>query len=315
MMNSWRSAAIVFLFVPLVWGASGLAGGAGGEKKPAFPTPLGYVSDYADLIEPDWQGRIRAVCKELEDRTGVEMIVVTIETASPHSHAREYAEGLYKEWHIGAAQQERGMLLLASLKERQAVVVLGRSLLSLVGKPKLDELSAQYLIPMFQNARYGESLYRTACRIGLGLGQCGPSGRRTETLVECGILDERRRGASHVVCPLAIHPPGTATSVSTLAARWILEHRPGRIWGELRRVRREHERAGVKVTKGRDRHAFIADPLPLQQASRLQRLVVFKRDGPRHRGAFLIGNNAPGRRQIRVSHPGVRIRKTLHVGQ
>ena len=162
MMNSWRSAAIVFLFVPLVWGASGLAGAAGGDKKPAFPTPLGYVSDYADLIEADWQGRIRAVCKELEDRTGVEMIVVTIETAGPYSHAREYAEGLYKEWHIGAAQQERGMLLLASRKERQAVVVLGRSLLSLVGKPKLDELSTQYLIPMFQNTRYGESLYRTS---------------------------------------------------------------------------------------------------------------------------------------------------------
>ncbi|MYA28837.1 MAG: TPM domain-containing protein, partial [Nitrospira sp. SB0666_bin_27] len=98
-MNTWRSAAMVFLFVPLVWGAPGLAGAAGVEKKSAFPRPLGYVSDYAELIDADWQSRIRAVCKELEDRTGVEMIVVTIETASPHSHAREYAEGLYKEWH------------------------------------------------------------------------------------------------------------------------------------------------------------------------------------------------------------------------
>ena len=149
------------LFVLFVWAFPGAAGAAGGEKKFDFPRPLGYVSDYADLIESDWQSRIRAVCKELEDRTGVEMIVVTIATAGPHSHAREYAEGLYKEWHIGAAQQERGMLLLASLKERQAVVVLGRTLLSLVGKSQLDELSAQYLIPMFQNARYGESLYRT----------------------------------------------------------------------------------------------------------------------------------------------------------
>lgn len=161
-MKVWRSVPILFLYVLLVYVPPGLADAAGGEKKPAFPTPLGYVSDYADLIEADWQSRIRDVCKELEDRTGVEMIVVTIATASPHSHAREYAEGLYKEWHIGSAQQERGMVLLASLKERQAVVVLGRSLLSLIGKPKLDELSTQYLIPMFQNARYGESLYRAA---------------------------------------------------------------------------------------------------------------------------------------------------------
>ena len=157
-----RPAPILFLFILFVWMSPWPAGAAGGEKNPAFPKPLGYVSDYADLIEPDWQSRIRDVCKELEDRTGVEMIVVTIATSSPHSHARGYAEGLYKEWHIGAAQQERGILLLASLKERQAVVVLGRSLLSLVGKPQLDELSTRHLIPMFQNARYGESLYRTA---------------------------------------------------------------------------------------------------------------------------------------------------------
>lgn len=162
MMIPWRSIRFFLLFLILIWLSGGTVWAIEGEKKPAFPRPLGYVSDYADLIEPDWQNRIRQVCKELEDRTGIEMIVVAIETANPYSHAREYAEGLYKEWHIGAAQQERGMLLLASLKERQAVVVLGRSLLSAVGKPKLDELSEQYLIPMFQNTRYGESLYRTA---------------------------------------------------------------------------------------------------------------------------------------------------------
>ncbi|MXX10615.1 MAG: TPM domain-containing protein [Nitrospira sp. SB0667_bin_9] len=174
----WRAVPVLFLFVLFAWASSGFAVAARGEKTPAFPTPLGYVSDYAELIDADWQSRIRAVCKELENRTGVEMIVVTIETASPYSHAREYAEGLYREWHIGEAQQERGMLLLASLKERQAVVVLGRSLLSLVGKPKLDELSTQYLIPMYQNARYGESLYRAT------VGLASASGSAVQAITE-----------------------------------------------------------------------------------------------------------------------------------
>ncbi len=170
MMSSWHSVPMLFLCVLVVCVSPGAVGAAGGDKKPVFPSPLGYVSDYANLIEPDWQSRIREVCKELEDRTGVEMIVVTIATASPHSHARKYAERLYKEWHIGATQQERGMLLLASLKERQAVVVLGRNLLPLIGKPQLDELSTPYLIPMFQNTRYGESLYRTAVGLAAASG-------------------------------------------------------------------------------------------------------------------------------------------------
>ena len=48
------------LFILLVCVSPGLASAAGVEKKPAFPRPLGYVSDYAELINADWQSRIRA---------------------------------------------------------------------------------------------------------------------------------------------------------------------------------------------------------------------------------------------------------------
>ncbi len=180
-MSLWCSATVLFLLVVLASPVS--AGDSRGGTKPAFPSPLGYVSDYADLIAPDWQNRIRQVCKELEDRTGIEMIVVTVATVSPHSHAREYAEKLYRAWHIGSAQQERGMLLLASLKEQQAVVVLGRNLLSVIGKPQLDELSAESLIPMFKNTQYGESLYRTAVGLASASGHAvGSSARASSTV-------------------------------------------------------------------------------------------------------------------------------------
>lgn len=153
----------------LGWMLGTTPGWAGGDSGPsAFPTPLGYVSDYGALIDGVWQDRIRGVCKELEDRTGVEMIVVTTASIRPYAHAREYAEKLYEAWRIGAAQQERGILLLAASQERQAVVVLGRNLLSVIGKPQLDLLSQQHLIPMFEHAQYGEALYRTA--VGLASG-------------------------------------------------------------------------------------------------------------------------------------------------
>jgi len=149
----------VLMFVPtLCWSSSPY----GITHEPTFPTPLGYVSDYAEIISDEWQERIRSVCKELEDRTGVEMIVVTIHSVKPYAHAREYAEKLYEEWKIGTTQQERGIVLLTSLEDRQAVVVLGRNLLSVIGKPQLDVLSEQHLIPMFRNAEFGEPLYQTA---------------------------------------------------------------------------------------------------------------------------------------------------------
>ncbi len=167
-----RRAAVLVIALAWMQGAvPGLARDyAGGAGKPVLPAPPGYVSDYANLIDADWQTRIREVCRELEDRTGVEMIVVTVPTVGAYPHARAYAERLYAEWRIGMAQQERGMALLVSAKERQAVVVLGRNVLATIGQPELDELSERHLLSMFRNARYGESLYRTAVGLASAAG-------------------------------------------------------------------------------------------------------------------------------------------------
>ena len=98
-------------------------------KEQELPTPLGYVSDYAHILNDEWHAQIRAICKDLETNTAVEMIVVTRETIQPHPHAKDYASRLYEAWRIGTAQQERGILLLVAKQERQAVVVVGKSLL------------------------------------------------------------------------------------------------------------------------------------------------------------------------------------------
>lgn len=127
-----------------------------------FPTPLGYVSDYAHLLDDEWYAQIRAVCKDLETNTAVEMLVVTLDTIQPLPHAQDYASQLYEAWRIGTAQQERGMLLLVAVKERQAVVVVGKSLLPVVTPQKLDELSLNFLQPMFRSGDYGANVYRSA---------------------------------------------------------------------------------------------------------------------------------------------------------
>ncbi|MDT7041161.1 TPM domain-containing protein [Candidatus Nitronereus thalassa] len=158
---------IVCLFVtPVCWADSPY-----GIKKQTFPTPRGYVSDFAELFDQEWKSRIRGVCKELETRTGVELIVVTIPTVKPYPHARNYAEALYEEWRIGTAQKEQGILLLTSLNERQAVVVLGKTLIPVIGKPQLDILSEQHLIPMFQSSNYGEAIFQTVVGLSAASGK------------------------------------------------------------------------------------------------------------------------------------------------
>jgi uncharacterized protein len=136
-----------------------------------LPTPLGYVSDYANLFDEGWHKQIRSVCKDLEITAGVEMLVVTLPDISPLSHAQEYTSRLYEAWRIGTAQQERGILLLVAVKERQAAVAVGKNLLGVLTPLKMDEISNKFLRPMFHSGDYGVNVYRSAVSLATVAGQ------------------------------------------------------------------------------------------------------------------------------------------------
>ncbi len=135
---------------------------AGPYEKPSLPEPLGYVSDHAAIIDPDWKARIRSVCQDLERKTGVEMIVVTVPSLTPFKTPDEYATALYQRWGIGTAQDEHGILVLLSVHERQAAVTVGRRMLPVATGDAVRKIGAEYLDPAIRNGHFGEGLYRTA---------------------------------------------------------------------------------------------------------------------------------------------------------
>ena len=131
------------------------------DRRPV-PDPMGYVSDHAGAIDAEWKARIRSVCQDLERKTGVEMVVVTVPTIAPFGSANEYASAIYQRWGIGTAQQDHGVLLLAVAQERRAAVVVGRALLGRITPQMIDRVGRQYEETAFRQGRYGEGLYRTA---------------------------------------------------------------------------------------------------------------------------------------------------------
>ena len=187
MMNVWRSAPMLFPFVLLVWVSLVAAGASEGEKKPVFPTPLGYVSDYADLIEPDGQRRIREVCKELEDR---------YRYRNDRRDHRDSQSSLGMHGTMRRACIRNGTLArpnksgecYCSLRRKSDKPWLYSDGLCSrwIGKPQLDELSTQYLIPMFQNARYGESLSRMAVGLASASGSAIQAAAQTKRSSSAG---------------------------------------------------------------------------------------------------------------------------------
>lgn len=131
------------------------------KDRPQLPGPLGYVSDHAGVLDDDWKARIRSVCQDLERKTGVELVVVTVPSVKPFDSANEYATALYEKWGIGSAQQEHGLMVLVAVQERQAAMTLGRQMLPVITPAIISEVGGAYLHPAIRLGRFGEGLYRT----------------------------------------------------------------------------------------------------------------------------------------------------------
>jgi len=150
--------AMVLCFVFL----EGLAQAVSYDRpKIKLPDPRGYVSDHAEAIEGDWKERIRSVCQDLERKTGVEMVVVTVPTIKPFGSAIEYATALYEKWGIGSTQQEHGVLVLVAVQERQAAITLGRQMLPVITPTLMSQVAHESLQPSIELGHFGEGLYRT----------------------------------------------------------------------------------------------------------------------------------------------------------
>ncbi len=126
-----------------------------------LPDPRGYVSDHAAVLSDEWRERIRSVCKDLEKKTGIEMVVVTVHTIDPYLTVKEYAEAVFKKWGIGTAQQEHGVLVLAAIDQQQATVTLSRNMIRVIAPPILQKITEKYVEPNFRLGLYGKGLYQT----------------------------------------------------------------------------------------------------------------------------------------------------------
>ncbi|UVT17252.1 MAG: TPM domain-containing protein [Nitrospira sp.] len=165
MLRSGRrlTRVTVMSFIVVLWVAAAHASLYDRPKERVpLPSPIGYVSDHAQVVEAEWKERIRSVCIDLEKKSGVEMVIVTVPTIKPYPSAKEYADALYEKWQIGSTQQEHGVMVLVAVQERQAAMALGRKMFPVITPAVRSEVSRIYLQPAIERGHFGEGLYRSA---------------------------------------------------------------------------------------------------------------------------------------------------------
>jgi len=128
-----------------------------------YPQPdAGYVSDYANLLSAEEESRMERWLLQVEEKSKVEIIIVTINSLSDYIGAENdsvetFATALFNSFGIGNVPKNDGVLLLISKNDRKARIELGQY----YGHSRDNDSSRimqKIIIPQFKRGDYEKGI-------------------------------------------------------------------------------------------------------------------------------------------------------------
>ncbi len=136
-----------FVYESLLWA----------KDQVPFPSPLGYVSDFAGIISSGSIRHLEEMINYMKQKTGAEVAVVTLKTIAPYT-IEEYAVRLYETWGIGQKDKDNGVLILLALEERKVRIEVGYGLEGAITDGKAGEIIRLLMIPSFKKGGFDSGL-------------------------------------------------------------------------------------------------------------------------------------------------------------
>ncbi|HLZ93233.1 MAG TPA: TPM domain-containing protein [Candidatus Acidoferrum sp.] len=150
-MNRSRCYLSILCCVPLLFAALSVS-----AENPKDIHPSGYVTDDAGVIAADTKARLEALCREVEDKTGAQIAVVTVHALNGES-IEDFAVDLYKQLGVGSRRENRGVLLLVAPEERKYRVEVGYGLEPVINDARAGD-AGRAMVPLLRAGNYSAAI-------------------------------------------------------------------------------------------------------------------------------------------------------------
>lgn len=182
--------------------------------------PLGYVSDFANIIPDEHERAFTSQIAALETSSGNEIAIVTVPSLGGET-IEKFAVRLFEEWEIGKAGKDNGVLLLVAPNERDVRIEVGYGLEGDLTDIESGQIIQKRILPAFRAGSYAEG-------IGNGLGDIVSelSGETPQPLPE-------ERSSSSVFAPFLLFIPIWIMSILARSSSWYAGGILGAIVGVL----------------------------------------------------------------------------------
>lgn len=131
---------------------------------PASLKPRGYVSDFANVVDTQSREAAEQYCYKLEQATGVQMALVTVDSLDG-APIEDFANDLLRKWGVGHKGQNDGLLLLLAIKDRKERVEVGYGLEPILPDGFVGDVAVD-MRPLLRQGQYGAALLQGAESMG-----------------------------------------------------------------------------------------------------------------------------------------------------
>ncbi|AKM09170.1 TPM domain-containing protein [Croceicoccus naphthovorans] len=127
-----------------------LAGLIAAPARAAMPErPEGPVADYADLLPPDQEAALDQKLRAYNESTGRAVIVLTAPSLEGQP-IETYANAVARDWDIGGAETENGLLFVVAPKERELRIEVARGLQGRMTDIMSGRIIRDTVVPQFK---------------------------------------------------------------------------------------------------------------------------------------------------------------------
>jgi uncharacterized protein len=121
------------------------------------PTSVFYVNDYAGVLDTETERFIESAAAALERTTSAQVVVVTLNGIGDNA-LEEYSLGLFREWGIGDARKNNGVLILLDIGGRQTRIEVGYGLEGALPDGKTGRIQDNAMSPHFSAGNYSRGI-------------------------------------------------------------------------------------------------------------------------------------------------------------
>jgi uncharacterized protein len=126
--------------------------------------PQGYVSDFANVLDPQSRAQLEAYCGRVERVTGAQMAMVTVKSLDGQP-IEDVTNTLYRQWGVGKKGKDEGIMFLLAIQDHRDRVEVGYGLEPIL-PDGFDGGITRGIQPLLRQGAYGPAMIAAAQQIG-----------------------------------------------------------------------------------------------------------------------------------------------------